>query len=200
MNDFVSLILLLVVATIFYIYLENKSQDVTYVKSTTDNREYLVRNLPDKQEASNILGTINIKMRELIDAVKDPQRQTNYTEQNRIDIERLDRNYRLGNFSESNPGNSYTSYSINKGEKIVFCIRTKDGTNRLEPLNTLLFVAIHEMAHLMTQSIGHGEDFWENMRFLLREAIDLGIYQREDYTSNPVDYCGTTINDSPLRE
>ena len=78
MNDFVSLILLLVVATIFYIYLENKSQDVTYVKSTTDNREYLVRNLPDKQEASNILGTINIKMRELIDAVKDPQRQTNY--------------------------------------------------------------------------------------------------------------------------
>ena len=172
-------------ATIFYIYLDNKSQDVTYVKSTTDNREYLVRNLPDKQEASNILGTINIKMRELIDAVKDPQRQTNYTEQNRTDIERLDRNYRSGNFSESNPGNSYTSYSINKGEKIVFCIRTKDGTNRLEPLNTLLFVAIHEMAHLMTQSIGHGEDFWENMRFLLREAIDLGI-PKKDYTSNPL--------------
>jgi hypothetical protein len=199
MKDFVSFFLLLIVGTIFYIYLETKSLDVTYVKSNVDNREYLVRNLPDKQQAADLLGNIQLNMIKLIDGVMDPSRQENFTTQNLEDIKRLKENYRSGNFSESNPGNKYTSYSINKGEKIVFCIRSKDGSNKLEPLNTMLFVAIHEMAHLMTKSIGHGQDFWDNMRFLLKEAIDMGIYQQEDYVKNPVDYCGTVINDSPLK-
>jgi hypothetical protein len=199
MKDFVSFFLLLIVGTIVYIYLETKSLDVTYVKSTIDNREYLVRNLPDKQEAADLLAKIQDTMVKLIDGIMQPSRQENFTEQNKEDIKRLKSNYRDGNFSESNPGNKYTSYSINKGEKIVFCIRAKDGSNRLEPLNTMLFVAIHEMAHLMTKSIGHGQDFWDNMRFLLKEAIDMGLYEKEDYISNPVDYCGTVINDSPLK-
>lgn len=199
MKDFVSFFLLLIVGTIVYIYLETKSLDVTYVKSTIDNREYLVRNLPDKQEAADLLAKIQETMVKLIDGLMDPARQENFTELNKEDIKRLKSNYRDGNFSESNPGNKYTSYSINKGEKVVFCIRTKDGSNRLEPLNTMLFVAIHEMAHLMTKSIGHGQDFWDNMRFLLKEAIDMGLYEKEDYITNPVDYCGTVINDSPLK-
>jgi hypothetical protein len=199
MQDFVSFFLLLIVGTIFYIYLETKSLDVTYVLSSVDNREYLVRNLPDKQEAADLLGNIQIAMVKLIDGISESSRQENYTKENIDDIKRLKENYRNGNFSESNPGNKYTSYSINKGEKIVFCIRAKDGSNKLEPLNTMLFVAIHEMAHLMTKSIGHGQDFWDNMRFLLKEAIDMGIYTQEDYVTNPVDYCGTVINDSPLK-
>ena len=69
----------------------------------------------------------------------------------------------------------------------------------MEPLNTMLFVSIHELAHLMTKSIGHNEEFWSNMRFLLKEAIKAGIYEQEDYMKNPVDYCGTVINDSPLK-
>jgi len=63
----------------------------------------------------------------------------------------------------------------------------------------MLFVAIHEIAHLMTKSIGHNEEFWGNMRFLLKESIEMNIYVKEDYYNNPVDYCGTVINDSPLK-
>ena len=200
MNDFVSFFLLLIVATIFYVYLETKSLDVVYVKSETDNRDYLVRNRPDKQEAANLLGNIHLNMSKLIEGINQSDRQENYTSQNIEDIKRLTKNYRNGhNISESNPGNNYTSYSINKGEKIVFCIRAKDGSNALEDLNTMLFVAIHEIAHLMTKSIGHTTEFWDNMRFLLREAIDMGIYKQVDYNTNPVDYCGTVINDSPLK-
>jgi hypothetical protein len=199
MKDFVSFFLLLIVVTIFYIYLETKSLDVQYVKSTIDNREYLVRNLPDKQEAANLLANIHLTMLKVIDVVNDPKNQENYTPQNLEDIKRLTKNYRNGNISESNPGNKYTSYSINKGEKIVFCIRAKDGSNRLEPLNTMLFVAIHELSHLMTKSIGHNQEFWDNMRFLLNDSINSNLYTKEDYFNNPVDYCGTVINDSPLK-
>jgi hypothetical protein len=199
MKDFVSFFLLLIVVTIFYIYLETKSLDVQYVKSTIDNREYLVRNLPDKQEAANLLANIHLTMLKVIDVVNDPKNQENYTPQNLEDIKRLTKNYRNGNISESNPGNKYTSYSINKGEKIVFCIRAKDGSNKLEPLNTMLFVAIHELSHLMTKSIGHNQEFWDNMRFLLNDSINSNLYTKEDYFNNPVDYCGTVINDSPLK-
>lgn len=199
MKDFMSFFLLLIVVTIFYIYLESKSVDVQYVKSTIDNREYLVRNLPDKQEAANLLANIHLTMIKIIDVVNDPKNQENYTATNIEDIKRLTKNYRNGNISESNPGNKYTSYSINKGEKIVFCIRAKDGSNKLEPLNTMLFVAIHEIAHLMTKSIGHNQEFWDNMRFLLKEAIENNLYEKKDYFNDPVDYCGTVINDSPLK-
>jgi len=199
MKDFVSFFLLLIVITIFYVYLETKSLDVKYIVSNVDNNEYLVRNLPDKQEASDLMANININLKKLIASVNKLDRQANFTDENMEDIKRLTKNYREGNISESNPGNKYTSYSINKGEKIVFCIRSKDGLDTLVSLNIMVFVAIHELAHLMTKSIGHGQDFWDNMSFLLKEAIDIGVYKKQDYFKYPVEYCGTTINDSPLK-
>ena len=46
MDDFTTFFFILICASIFYIYLEEKASDVTYVKHK--NIEYLVRNLPDK--------------------------------------------------------------------------------------------------------------------------------------------------------
>jgi hypothetical protein len=94
---------------------------------------------------------------------------------------------------------SSTSYSENKGEKIVVCLRDK--TAKPYPLideNTVMFVLIHEMAHLMTYSVGHTPEFWTNMRKLLHECIQMGIYQQVNYSKNPVHYCGMTITDTPL--
>ena len=200
MKDFMSFFLLLIVITIFYIYLETKSLGVIYVKSSLDNREYLVRNLPDKLQAANILANIHKRLKLLIEHLNKAEVQSEFTDQNRTDIIRLSKNYRKGNISESNPGNSYTSYSINKGEKIVFCIRSKDGLNTLVDLNTMMFVAIHEAGHLMTESVGHDQSFWDNMRFLLKESMKIEIYEKQDFINDPVDYCGTVINDTPLKE
>ena len=52
MNIFVSIILIVII----YIYFESNSYDVVYVKSKVDNKEYLVRNLKDKQEAADLLA------------------------------------------------------------------------------------------------------------------------------------------------
>ena len=113
-------------------------------------------------------------------------------------MKRLKKNYRPNNITESSPGNKYTSYSVNKGDKIVFCLRAKDGSNKLTDINTMMFVAIHELAHLMTKSIGHTTEFWDNMRFLLKEGIKIGVYNKQNFNESPVDYCGTKITDTPL--
>ena len=64
-------------------------------------------------------------------------------------------------------------------------------------LNTLTFVAIHELSHVMTLSVGHTKEFWENFKFLLKNAVKIGIYRAEDYKKQPKKYCGMTITDNP---
>ena len=44
-----------------------------------------------------------------------------------------------------------------------------------------MFVAIHEIAHIMTLSVGHTEEFWNNFKFLLENAVELNIYTPVDY-------------------
>ena len=65
-------------------------------------------------------------------------------------------------------------------------------------LNTMMFVAIHELAHLMTAEIGHTPTFWNNMKYLLKKGIEIGVYKKQDFRNNPVTYCGTKITNSPL--
>ena len=199
MDDFTTFFFILIIASIFYIYLENKASDVTYV--TQNNIEFLVRNLPDKEEAALMLSKITSSLSEIVDETcKDIK-----TDKNLIDdkkkrndsLIRLKKNFRPNNITESSPGNKYTSYSINKGDKIVFCLRSKEN-DKLVDYNTMMFVAIHELAHLMTKSIGHTTEFWDNMRFLLKVGIKIKVYKKQDFNNNPVEYCGTTITDTPL--
>jgi predicted metal-dependent hydrolase len=92
----------------------------------------------------------------------------------------------------------YTSYSVNKGEQIVFCLRSKDEHGQLVDKNTMMFVAIHELAHIMTPTIGHDAAFWKNMKLLLQCAMEIHIYSFQNYQIHPQKYCGMTITDTPL--
>ena len=74
-------------------------------------------------------------------------RNDKYKNKNKPEIELLKSNYRPDALSESSQRNKYTSYSINKGKKIVYCIRSKTVENKLVDINTMMF-AIHEMGHL----------------------------------------------------
>ena len=60
-----------------------------------------------------------------------------------------------------------------------------------------MFVAIHELSHVASESIGHNKEFWDNFKFLLKEATDAGVYKMVDYSSNNTEYCGMTITDNP---
>ena len=113
-------------------------------------------------------------------------------------VQRLVKNFNPQTIIENDPNNEHTAYSENKGEKIAMCLNTtKSGDTLIDP-NTLLFVAIHELSHIMTESIGHKQDFWQNFKFMLENAKAANIYQPVDYKKSPKEYCGMTINDNPF--
>jgi predicted metal-dependent hydrolase len=243
MIEIVNAIIVISLIIIIYKYFEKNSYDVVMVKSEINGKEYLVRNLEDKQEAANLLGALTTKLQNLVNIVEtsgseniynkyiknDVDKETsvnnnngkgskdtiegqeggsgerqnlenNMKEKLKDDIARLISNFNPDAFSETTPDSKYTSYSVNKGEKVIMCMRSKDSDEKLVKENIMTFVAIHELGHLMTKSIGHEPDFWNNMRLLLKIAIDNGLYKNVDFNSTPKEYCGIKISDTPLKE
>ena len=187
--SFSDVFVLFVMTMILLMYIRNQYGEVAYVESKLDGRKYLVRKLPDDKEAADRLARLNKNLSALVAHLAEKYGAEN------ADIRRLRTNYNPNNVSEGGLEHGYTSYSVNKGEKIVMCIRQKDRT--FVDDNVVLYVAIHELAHLMTDEIGHTQRFWDNFRFILSEAIDIGIYTRVDYKEEPQEYCGINLT-SPV--
>ena len=180
----------LIVLVCLRIYYESENYNLKCIISTVDGNKYCVRDRAMLNDAADLLARVTQKMKELVAYMKNK-----YPED--PDVERLVKGFNPKKISETLPTSELTAYSENKGEKLAFCLnRTKNGANLID-LNTLTFVAIHEMAHIMTKSVGHKQDFWKNFKFLLENAKDDGIYSPIDYKSKPQGYCGMTITDNP---
>lgn len=174
---------------VFFIVMNKlyKKREIVSIKSTVDNQIYIVRKLPDAKDAANKLATINKKVLRLIASL----------DEDKEGVDDLQKNYNPRSLSETIDGAKYTSYSVNKGEKISICIRSKD--NDMVDDNTILFVVIHELAHVMTEEVGHTPLFWSNMKYLLENAERIGIYKPINYEKEPVQYCGMEINTTPYK-
>lgn len=182
---------LLIIVVGYLIFDTYWNKEVEMVKSSVDGRSYLVRSLPDKEDAANLMARIRGRLDQIVEHFSK-------TEPSDPRTKRMLASYNPDHLSEGNDDVKYTSYSINKGEKIVFCLRSRDGKNTLVDLNTMMFVALHELAHLVTESIGHTDEFWENFKWILEGAVNIGIYQDQDYKKAPQPYCGIKITDNPL--
>ena len=100
-------------------------------------------------------------------------------------------------FSENSkkiPPPELTSYSVNKGEKIVMCMNDPK-TQLTHDYNTLMYVALHEAAHVACPERGHTPRFRCIQKYLVDKAKILGIYKDIDYKTNPQPYCGIMIRE-----
>jgi hypothetical protein len=163
------------------------------VHSTVDGKAYKVRDMADKQQAANMMATLRRKLMKLCSALEkkypDKHQVKQMVQNFRDDPER---------FMEATPESEYTSSTVNKGESIHMCLRQRDGPDEsLVNENVMMFVALHEFAHICTESIGHDAEFWNNFGWLLREAESLNLYTYTDFSAHPVSYCGVHITDSP---
>lgn len=166
---------------------------VVSVKSSIDGFTYKVRDMPDKQQAADIMARVRIKMNKL-------KLHLETTFPDKPQVKQLMRNFeaQAHRFEEATPDAEFTSYSVNKGESVFFCLRQREGRDEsLVQEDIITFVAIHEMGHMITKTIGHGPDFWNNFAWLLQEAERIGIYQHRDFRAHPVSYCGMKITDQP---
>jgi hypothetical protein len=98
---------------------------------------------------------------------------------------------------EAEPELDTTTYTINKSD-IFMCLSSRDGRNEIYDTNTLMYVMIHELAHIFNDTIGHTETFNETFIFLLQNAIEINIYSYVDYNKFPINYCGLILDSQIL--
>lgn len=163
------------------------------IVSDVNGKKYCVRERSKIQQASDLLANTTQKMQSLVTHLEKNHAQ-------RPEVQRLIKNFNPDKIKEILPTSEYTAYSENKGEKIAFCLSSKDkkDLNQLIEPNTLMFVAIHEMSHLASKTIGHNDEFWTNFKFLLTEAVSIQIYTPIDYKKDNKEYCGMQIKDNPF--
>tara|TARA_B100001093_G_C26841055_1_gene1020567 strand:- start:254 stop:793 length:540 start_codon:yes stop_codon:yes gene_type:complete len=165
---------------------------LTCIISSVDGNKYCVRERKKIQAASDRLATVNSRLINLVKYLDN----NNPTDERVI---RLKENFNPKKVVETLPTSEFTAYSENKGEKLAFCLdkESKKNTDNLIDINTLTFVALHELAHVATKSVGHTPEFWDNFKFLLVKAKEGGFYNPVDYKDNPTEYCGMEITDNP---
>ena len=186
-------VLLVILIIIISIRIYNNSDyfNLKCIISDVDGNKYCVRERSKLKLAANKLAKVNKKLIKLVNYCKE-----NYSE--RDNIKRLVNGVNPKKICETLPTSKYTAYSENKGEKIALCLdKEKNGNGGLIDDNTLIFVAIHEVSHIATKTVGHNDEFWSNFKFLLGEASKIGIYKPIDYKKSPKRYCGIKIKDSP---
>lgn len=84
-----------------------------------------------------------------------------------------------------------SAYTENK-EVITLCLKDPENKGTYYDMNTIMYVAIHELAHVCCESSGHGEEFKKKFSALLRHAANIGIY--DPRKGIPSSYCGLNQN------
>ena len=172
------------------IYYQSDAYDLKCIIASSDGNRYCVRERVKMELAANLLAEVTQKMKDMVSYLKEK-----HPEDERTKL--LVQNFNPKKISETLPTSELTAYSENKGEKIAFCLNKSKNGSKLIDVNTLTFVALHELTHVGTKSIGHGQEFWQNFKWILENAKQAGIYSPIDYKKYPEEYCGMTINDNP---
>lgn len=172
------------------IYGESEVFNLKCIISTVDGNKYCVRNRLKLKESADLLATVTNKSKKFVDDlyIKYP---------NEPRVVRLKKGFNPQKVQETLPTSELSAYSENKGEKVAFCLAQTKHSERLIDESTLMFVYLHELSHVMTVSVGHKKEFWDNFKFLLTEAKKQGIHFPRDYKKKNQTYCGMTITDNP---
>ena len=166
-----------------------------YVKSNLDGKEYFVQNFDEKQDAADMLSMVYLRifaLREYL--LKNIDKYPEYKKYNTQFCNRISKLV----LTENNPAGKYTSYTINKGDEIALCLRSKR-TRKLHDINLIMYVVLHELSHVACPEIDHTDLFKKIFIFYLQIASKLGIYENINYKMNPSEYCGLTINENLLK-
>ncbi len=183
-----TLIIIVFIIVFYVVFIMNNS---SLVKFEVDGNAVLVRDTPDKNDSAKLLSELINRMYTLKKiVVENSDKYPEYKDY----INQFNENFNKNRTKiyETSLNSEYTSYSINKGEELVFCLRSKS-TGKLHDINLLMYVAVHELAHTACPETGHTPLFNKIFKFLLEIAIDYKLYYYEDYASNPIEYCGMRL-------
>jgi len=185
-----------VIAIIIISYLPEWFNNINLisVKSPIDGKVWKVQgDLPCPSCAADILAKTHKDLMRLIDYVNE--KYSNDPRSKRL------RKYNIKNVIEGRPspaGMGDTSYVVNKGQRIVHCLRSAKDTEKFVEENLQIYTMVHEASHIASTGVGHGKEFQKNFLWLLNHAVDIGIYKPVDYSRYPQEFCGIRVDSSIL--
>ena len=190
-NIFNIVLVIFIIIIVGKLYFNSDTFNLKCIISDVNGNKYCVRDRNKLELAADRLAHVNNNLNKLVNHLskKYPTKEN---------VQRLVNGYNPKKIYETLPTSEFTAYSENKGEKLAFCLDTeKNSKGRLIDINTLMYVALHEVSHIATKSIGHNDEFWNNFKFMITEAKEINIYNPVDYQKEPARYCGMNINDNP---
>ena len=186
----VFIVLILFFTMIILIIIENSELFIEYRHAKLNNKKYGVQEEFNKSdEALEMLAKLHTIMDNFVSDL-----QKKYPNDERV--KRLAKGFRRAEIEEA-PNDDGSSYTINKGDLVAICLRHKKTNHPFHDNNTLLFVIIHEMAHITSISEGHNSEFVTNFKWLLQQAKSLGYYEPVNYKKSPITYCGVKVTNNP---
>lgn len=191
--------LLVSILTIVFVFVYYASIDkMTYVRATVNNSQYLVNNIQSSDRAANILATIDEAIKKIIKYKDEPYAQDDEMLPYLKTLAVRYPNTILCENDDLSPDANLTSYSVNKGDKIVMCLRNPNNVFEFIDTNTVLYVALHEVSHIACPEIGHTDLFKRIFVYFLLIGIKLNVYTYVPYNQNPAPYCGITVDENLL--
>jgi len=188
MNILLNIVFILLIILIMLYLINNERGD--FEKHFFKDSDFLVLNEPDKNKAAAMLHLL----------VNDIKKLLFYLKQyygDREDVQLIIKRFNPKNISEGSPYNRDFTFTENKGQRLVMCLRDKE-TMKIHSKNLLLFPLLHELAHQgVKEYTGHGDEFIIVFKFLLKHAEEIGIYKPHDFKNNPVKYCNMVIDSNP---
>ena len=100
----------------------------------------------------------------------------------RSNFAKIDSKYANIPLREGNDG----AYTENKS-LITLCLKDPK-TGEHYDMNTIMYVALHELAHMVSKSYGHNDEFKKNFTELLKRGAKIGVY--DPRRPIPSSYCG----------
>lgn len=192
------IILVLLIGYVLFVLIRNSRLNNESIVSGIDGEVYNVHNLhPDQNAAADTIAKVNKRIVKLFRHLKKELEEDRIDDEYKPKIYRLIKRYDPTNIRENSSFNSGTSYTENKGEIIALCLRHKK-MHKIHDMNTIIFVVIHELGHVMSEGYGHTVTFWQNFKYILQHAVDIGIYDPINYANSPMTYCGMVVNYNPL--
>lgn len=177
---YTDIILFLIIISIFcYMYKPNTNK---YVKAKNGDK-FSVRESNDSEKKAEILSILDYRIRKIVKCMKDnniPNEEISnrtYSKMNNIELREIPKN-------ESGAG-----YTINKSH-IYLCLSKNDKVNNIDDI---MFVLLHEVAHIMSLSFGHGDEFRKNFDFIVKLAVKLNLWNKKDYSEENTNICGIEV-------
>jgi hypothetical protein len=182
------ILIIFIFLVIYFIYFN----DTRVNFQSTSGNYYLIQNngTPEfKKQKADYLEKLHNKAKTIVEHMKNerlPTKEISEKTYNRFKDSKL---------QEIPENEKSAAYTINKGNISICIFKNGKFTNE----NDAYFVLLHELAHVMSDSYGHGDEFKKNFNFIVKLAVKLNLWKQEEaqYEKKPINYCGTKVTSTP---